>query len=164
MWGHTCKNALSHKAVDRAIMPTTSEHINTINTFTITKWQGLWDHSNTGHHDRDLQPLVTNKSKFAYDRGRHRESVITKLRLGRCGLNHYLHKLNHHQTGLCDYCLLPKTIEHFIFICTNQANLQNDLSITYASLKLPYTLSTVLNNVLCQYKIYTAIASSDRKL
>jgi len=101
------KNALAHPAVDRAIRPTTAEHLHTINTHTLTKWQDLWDHSNTGHHYRDLQPLVCNKSKFAYDRGWHRERVITKLRLGRRGLNHYLHKLTLYCADIIIIFLLP---------------------------------------------------------
>jgi len=34
---------------------------------------------------REVQPLVSIKSKFSFDRGRHRESVIAKRRLGRSG-------------------------------------------------------------------------------
>jgi len=70
------KNALAHPAVDRDLRPTTAEHLHTINTRTLTKWQGLWSNTNIGQHYRDIQPLVSLKSKFSYDRGRHCESLI----------------------------------------------------------------------------------------
>ena len=39
-----------------------------------------------------------------YHSSRHKEVIITRLRLGKCRLNAYLHQSGKHPDGLCDIC------------------------------------------------------------
>ena len=45
---------------------------------------------------------------------RRLEVAMTRLRLGKCCLYHYLHEINRHDAGLCDTCGVPETIEHHL--------------------------------------------------
>jgi len=75
------KNALSHGEINIVIRPSTTEHLTKINLYTLSKWQALCTASNIGKYYRDVQPVVSLTCKFTYDRGTHRETTITKLRL-----------------------------------------------------------------------------------
>jgi len=48
---------------------------------------------------------------------RHQEVVITRLRLGKCQLNAYLHQIGKHADGLCVTCNKPETVSHFAIEC-----------------------------------------------
>jgi ribonuclease HI len=80
------------------------------------EWQSNYNNSPAGKHYKQLEPIVSNKIKFTSS-NRHKETTITRLRLGKCRLNYYLHKINKHPTGLCDFCNQPETIQHFILEC-----------------------------------------------
>src|SRR3989442_8618459 len=99
---------------------------------------------NNGRHYRTIEPLITNKCKYAESKNRSKEVLISRLRLGKCRLNFYLHQIKNHSTGYCDMCKVPETIdilhysENQIFrklqmTCDNlrlKCNLQNALSIS----------------------------------
>jgi hypothetical protein len=51
------------------------------------------------------------------DANRRKETIITRLRLGKCLLNMYLFRIGRHNTGLCDICLQPETVQHFLLEC-----------------------------------------------
>jgi len=42
----------------------------------------------------------------------------TALRLGKCRLNSYLHKIALHDIGTCDRCGEAETIEHYLISCS----------------------------------------------
>ena len=48
---------------------------------------------------------------------RTKQVVLTRIKLGRCRLNHYLHIANCHPTGLCDFCGIKEDIQHFLVDC-----------------------------------------------
>ena len=52
---------------------------------------------------------------------RHTEVIITRLRLGKCCLNAYLHQIGKYQNGLCQHCNKPETVTHFLTECCNDA-------------------------------------------
>jgi hypothetical protein len=91
-------------------------------------WQQDYDKSATGQHYKKLEPLVSRGIKFVCA-NRQKEVVITRLRLGKCSLNHYLHKIKRHADGLCANCQVPETIEHFLLDCPH-SNLFNNEQIT----------------------------------
>jgi len=55
---------------------------------------------------------------------RHQEVVITRLRLGKCQLNAYLHQIGKHADGLCVTCSKPETVSHFLIECSNNVFMQ----------------------------------------
>ena len=45
--------------------------------------------------------------------------TANRLQLGKCRLNHYLHTMGKHDTGLCDICDVQETVQHYITGCKN---------------------------------------------
>ncbi len=43
--------------------------------------------------------------------------IFTHLRTGHSNLNHTLHIIGKHNTGLCDVCLIEETVEHVLKKC-----------------------------------------------
>jgi len=44
-------------------------------------------------------------------------TIIFRLCIGHCQLNHHLSRIGFHPDGLCDRCEIPETVEHFIEVC-----------------------------------------------
>jgi len=80
------------------------------------EWQLQYDKSPTGRQYKQLEPIVSRKLKYTCNQ-RAKEILITRLRLGKNCLNHYLFKIKRHPTGHCDHCRVPETINHFLLDC-----------------------------------------------
>ena len=79
-------------------------------------WQAQWESSSKGRHLFSIQPNVAETVSY---QGliRFEETMIHRLRLGKCKLNYYLYKYNQHENGLCSHCQVSETIEHFLLQC-----------------------------------------------
>jgi hypothetical protein len=82
------------------------------------EWQAKYISSRTGKHYKTIEEHVSKKIEFSSS-CRDKETLITRLRLGKCNLNSYLQQLQLHPTGLCDHCGKPETIQHFLIDCTH---------------------------------------------
>ena len=72
--------------------------------------------SRSGHHTKNLdRALPGAHTRQLYD-GLKREDakVLAQLRTGRCGLNHYLHRIKRVESPLCEVCQTPETVRHFL--------------------------------------------------
>ena len=101
---------------DTIITPTLKEAQNKIDNLIDEEWQQKYSNSSTAKHYKTIEPTVTRNIKFTCA-NRRKETFITRLRLGCCGLNLYLRKIGKHQNGLCDSCNLPESVEHFLLNC-----------------------------------------------
>src|ERR1700690_3002038 len=88
---------------------------------------------------------------------RDKETTVSRLRLEKCFLNHYLHKISAHPTGLCTRCNLPETIEHFIMHCSGNIGLIIQLENKCKKLRKDLTLKSILNNDKLIDILYTYI-------
>jgi len=104
-------------------------------------WQSEWSESKSVY--RTIEENVSNKIKFT-NKSRKKEVILTRLRLGKCKLNSYLHQIKLHPSGLCATCNQPETIEHHLLNCEN--NISKHLSEMCRSLKVTPSLQTVLKN------------------
>jgi len=89
-----------------------------VDRYITDQWQEMYTRNDTGAFYRELEPLVSTKIKYI-NPCRSKERLITRLRLGKCCLNKYLHQINKHEDGRCDTCGVPETIEHFLLHCQN---------------------------------------------
>lgn len=80
------------------------------------KWQTDWDSCLTGRHFYKVQKTI-KKSKIIHNLSRKEQVIFTHLRTGHSNLNHTLHVIGKHDTGLCDVCLVEETVEHVMQIC-----------------------------------------------
>jgi ribonuclease HI len=112
------KEALAHDSVDVELRSGARELSEAVDSHVRRLWQEAADKCETGHFNRALNVNVDEKIKYV-NKSRGKEVVITRLRLGRCKLNYYLHRIGVHETGLCGQCGVPQTIEHFLMHCTH---------------------------------------------
>ena len=92
------------------------EEFGNIEKYCCQLWQQEYDANKTGQAHRALEPKITTKIKYTAA-NRRKENIISRLRLGKCCLNKYLHDINKHPGGCCADCHVPETVEHFLLNC-----------------------------------------------
>ena len=129
------------------------------------KWQSQWDSTDKGRLYHLIEPVVSNKIKYT-NTNRDKETTITRLRLGKCYMNHYLHQISVHSTGLCEQCHSgqPESIEHFMFICKANNELRVKLTAACKMLNKPLAIENILNSTKLIDIIYTYIKSKTRRV
>src|ERR1700690_3234258 len=115
-----------------------------IDVYVEDEWQLLYNSSMTGAAYRMLEPAVSSKMKFA-DKYRRKETIISRLRLGKCQLNAYLHEIHRHPDGLCQLCQEAETIEHLLLRC-KLYDFAEKLQNACAAFALPPTLTNILSS------------------
>lgn len=133
--------------------PSTQDIKKSIDAEIDKEWQQQYDVSKTGQHYKQLEPKVSRSVKFV-DKNRRKERLITRLRLGKCLLNHYLHQIHCHPTGLCDHCNTPETIEHYLLNCQHSNIFYNN----------PISLQQALTDNTNYDKIYDRTLQLKRRL
>ena len=81
----------------------------------ISKWQQLWDISETGRFLYTFKPLVDGKLYLDLP-SKDLFPIIHQLRTGYCKLNEYRFKLNQCESLKCD-CGEIETVQHFLLEC-----------------------------------------------
>ena len=94
------------------------------------QWQKEWTEGEKGRLYFSIQPSVQKKTT-SMNSGRRDNIVMTRLRLGHCGLASYLNVIGKHPDGLCQ-CGQVETIQHVMFSCgkyrTERRQLFKDLA------------------------------------
>ena len=108
-------------------------------------WQKRWSECVKGKEYRDLEPIVSRKIKFGGS-NRRREVIMTRLRLGKAGLNHYLQQINKHESGLCNSCHMPETIEHFILECSGNEEMVREIRRKCNEAGIELNLTNILSH------------------
>ena len=121
-------------------------------------WQQEWNDGENGAHYRAVQPTVNNKIKY-YARSRHKETLITRLRLGHCGVNKLLHGLQIVKDDKCATCQIKEDTQHLFFDCPRQADLQLQLQMLGAT-----DLKSALSIPACTDSIYTWASENNVEL
>ena len=101
---------------------------------------------------KELQTGISYKLNFGLlDRGyliplkpRAKEIAISRLRIQSCSLNAYLFKIGLHNSGHCDICGTPETVEHYLLTCIKNKELHLNLQSCCKSLKFEYNLKNCL--------------------
>lgn len=139
------KAATSHRSVDKDIKFELQDSNAMIEKYCTEKWQLEWTNNKKGRHLHSIQPNVTRKPPTRVYGSRRKEVSMTRLRLGKCNLNSYLHLIRRHSTGLCATCHVPETIEHHLIECV-ASNTRNELKTRCNTDNLPFDLPSVLTN------------------
>lgn len=124
------------------------EQYNLIDKLFIQHWNQSWKcevtSSGKGTHLSNLQDVIRDNSWIKL-KSRKLETSVTRMRLGHVGLNKHLHRFEMHDSPLCEHCLIPETIEHFILYCPEHRIPRRNLQQTYSD----HAWSLNLKNVLC---------------
>jgi len=157
------RNGAVGGTVDLHVPHELADEYRLIDQYALDKWQAAYDASTTGAAYRALEPDVTSKVKFtAASRGQ--ETLITRLRLGKCWLNAYLHEIGAHPDGLCSRCkTAPETIHHFLLDCPTSPTSAH-LRAACTARKLAPTLANLLGIRELQDCVHNAVLEAERRL
>jgi len=139
------REALKHQTIDCVVDKEYKEFSEEIDKHVLRSWQEKWSTCNTGRHNYKIEPKVSYLSKYRETHCRQKEIQISRLRLGKCRLNHYLYKMGCHETGLCNTCKIPETIDHYLLNCS-ESNINNKLNEASKRLNVTTDLTTVLSH------------------
>jgi hypothetical protein len=114
-----------------------------VDRFVLEKWQKFWENETTGAFYRRLEPRVDRREILRFG-SRAAETMAFRLRSGKCALNANLFAMRCHDTGLCDACRVPETVQHFLLECSSE--LVTGVKRLCDRLELPHTLESVLGN------------------
>lgn len=107
-------------------------------------WHDRWDRGERRHlHQIQRIVRVMRESSGC----RREETVLTRLRLGRCALNKWLKIAGQHQTGFCEGCPEDDSVEHAVR-CRKQETQRpvmrsnpRELGVKYFTLKRVLSMS-----------------------
>jgi RNase H. len=94
---------------------TVSEIGGLVKRYVMSKWQNRWDLSTHGRFFFSIKKRVS-RDMSCFGKTRRDQVIISRLRLGHCGLRARLHLIDRHPTGLCE-CGVPETVDHYLFGC-----------------------------------------------
>ena len=137
------KQSLTNPVIDINNPKTLQDRFSDIEKYVLAKWQQSWDSKSTTKHYKKIQKTISTKSKYD-NHNRNKEKSISRIRLGKCQLNGYLHTINRHKTGLCDTCAVPETVQHFLMECQNKVTSAVKLHCTKKN--IPWNIETILSN------------------
>jgi len=122
-----------------------------VDTYIKKLWQEQWNNQTTGRHFYNVQPDVVSRDRIRFDT-RSAEVLANRLRLGKCRLNYYLHKIALHDTGTYDSCRQAETIEHYFLNCS-----QNEIAAAVKNICDQRKISFTLPTILCQVAVLEAL-------
>lgn len=73
-----------------------------------------------------IRTLYANRSRVEC-------AILTQLRTGHVPLNAFLHRIHWTNSPLCDHCLVPETVEHFLLNCRHFATQRTRLKTAHRS-------------------------------
>lgn len=98
------------------------------------QWQIEWAEEPKGRHFFSLQTSIKSK-RWKLNSGRRDDIVLTRLRLGHCGLASGLKVVGKHPDGLCQ-CGSPETVQHVMVSCRQYTRERQQLFIELSDLGL----------------------------
>ena len=108
-----------------------------------TQWGIEWAQGQKGRHFFSLQTTIKSK-RWNLKSGRRDDVVLTRLRLGHCGLASNLNVVGKHPDGLCE-CGSPETVQHVILACSKYTRERQQLFEELSDLGLSsFSLQTIL--------------------
>ena len=117
-----------------------------IQDFILAKWQAMWQSCPTGKFYRKLEPNVSFKIKYE-NKARANETLATRLRLGFCCTNEYLHRIKATASDQCPDCeCCVETIDHLLLRCP-KSYLCNKVLDVCQCLNIKSEIESVLKNV-----------------
>ena len=122
------KEAANHPEIQIMAKKERKEIHKQIDEISNRRWQEQWDEDQNGRHYHSIQREVGKERKVAERISRREEIIMTRLRLGKCRLNYYLHMVGCHPDGLCEECQQPETISHFLQKCRTHRQLHEKLN------------------------------------
>ena len=121
-----------------------------VETWIIGRWSNQWNSNPSSNYQRTFKFHNSFNNKF---KSRKAEIISSRFRMLQTRLNQGLHKINLHETGLCEQCGVIQDCEHFIYACTSTEELrkvirQYKVNIETSSYDKLLTNINVLNSLI----------------
>ena len=158
------KTSLNHPEIGEEIEPQSQDIYKHIDEIIKEKWQILWNQETTGRHYHEIQPMVDNKIKYSDRKCRLKETLLTRMRLGRCYLKHYLFQMNIGTDGQCTTCNKKQTIKHWILECGDNRELEESIRKICQKASIPLDISSILKNFECLDEVYKHARNTNAKI
>ena len=159
------KEALNHDTVDVPLRRDHHDVYTEVDEMTMTRWQQQWDDGDKVRHFHSIEQRVSRKIKYSERLNRQKETMITRMRLGKCRLNFYLKTMNIHPSGKCDpFSGCDETIEHWVTICAEQQQLINKLTNVCRKNSAKLEIQYILKNKHCIDEIFNYVKENEAKL
>jgi ribonuclease HI len=141
--------AAVHNEVDIIMPASLSENKKRIEKYITRLQQRTWTGGKSKYYN--MRPIIEPTCQFT-DTSRRKDVTITRLQLGKCGLNYYLHKMKKHADGYCTICRTKEDIPHYLLYC--KGNPANEIRKWQQRNDSVLTLEEVLENKELQEIIY----------
>jgi ribonuclease HI len=159
----TAKSGTAASTVELHTPHELKDELRLIDVYAIDRWQAEYDAHVKGAVHHVLEPQVSVKIKFTAAI-RRKETLITRLRLGKCLKNAYLHEIKRHPDGLCAACRQhAETVTHFLLECS-VSTIPVKLRTASLALQLEPNLSNFLSNRELQDLIVSLVLPLKRKI
>jgi len=107
-------------------------------------WKDMVYRTGRGTYLRDMRDNLRLKC-WNNSRDRRVEVVMSRMRIGHVGLNHYLNRFGMSVTDLCDTCMVEETIDHFLIDCRKYMEARGKLRSTLSAVGvLDFGVKTLL--------------------
>ena len=137
-------NGSQRQEIDMDVGFELQEAYGRVNHYINLLWQQEWDSETSGRHYYGIQPDVTSRERL-YFATRATDVLAYRLRLGKCGLNSYLHQMALRDSGDCTSCGQLETIEHFLITCPSNNDVL-EINKFYIEQKVDHSLPAVLRS------------------
>ena len=107
----SAKSAITHPQIDVAMTLNKTEIKSLIKNQFKSMWQSRWDKDSSFLRSIHKSVSKTHDYNLAH---RKYEILLFRMRSGNIGLNTNLQKIGKHESGLCDLCDQPETIQHYL--------------------------------------------------
>ena len=118
----------------------------------------MWDEGTTGRHMHSCNPHINSISKIRR-RNRREEVILTRLRMGHCGLNAYKSIIDKDVSEFCDNCTLHvvESVQQFLLECPAHTNCRHSLRGVVFEKDSTFTLNSILGPNLMYGSIQRAV-------
>ena len=123
---HLAKKASCYPTITESILPTLDDANASFLTSLKLKWQQASQSHATGKAYHSLFPMGRPASLKITPRAK--DVAITRLRLHSCSLNLYLSKIGLRSDSLCEVCMTPEDVPHFLTACAKHKELSDKLA------------------------------------
>lgn len=123
-----------------------SEYKSLIKSKYLYEWNKKYTDGETAMVFKSLYPCVESYKLDLSKYCKKSQSDIIRLQTGHCLLNKHLFRLKLHHNELCETCLEPETVQHFIMTCNKYKTIRRKLKEVCFKENLQFTLKNVLTN------------------
>ena len=140
--------ALTHDRVDLPLPKNVPDLYLLLEKNMLQTWQEYWKNNVKGRFYYSLVPKVSTKPLYS-DTVRCKETLLSRLRFGKCFLADTLHLLGKRPDSLCDLCQVTEDVPHFLMECRKFLDEMVERNDSVLELRKTLSISTLLTDPDC---------------